>query len=172
MLSGEPPWKDHNHFQLFEQIRKGNLKIPPFLSLWCRDFLSKLLTVDPERRLSIAEAFEHPWLKAGPNPTFPDEPPIPYIGIRRVESLFEDGLSSLDSVQRAARETPSVRAASIAQLEKLLITAALRGRSSLQAKGETEPQRTSKKRATVVAPVVRAVGLLAGGSRKGIRIKR
>jgi serine/threonine protein kinase len=168
MLVGEPPWADRNHFQLFEQIRKGDLKIPIGLSTWCRDFLGKLLTVDPDRRIGIVEAFEHPWLKAGPNSTFPDEPPFPYIGIRRVESLFDDPLPGLDSLERAARETPSVRAASITQLEKLLIPAAVRRKSLGPGKGDLEGQGTAKKRAIVVVPHVCGVG----GSRRGIRVKR
>lgn len=48
------------------KARLGNLDDPPFI-----DFLSKLLDVDPEKRLTAAEALKHPWLTKS---KYPDDP--------------------------------------------------------------------------------------------------
>jgi serine/threonine protein kinase len=121
LLTGGPPWTGRNHFQLFEQIKKGDYKIPEGLNENCEDFLKKLLTVDPGRRLMIEEAFEHPWLKAGPKAKFPDEGPLPYVGLRHADSIFEESMTSIELASEKELRLSSVRASSIAQIERLIV---------------------------------------------------
>jgi serine/threonine protein kinase len=171
MLVGRPPWTERNHFQLFEQIRRGDLKIPAELPESCRDLLAKLLTVDPDRRISIPEAFEHPWFKAGPNPKFPEEDPIPYIGIRKVESLFEDAIPTIDSMRRSVQETASVRGSTLSSLERWIAMPAVRAQSLLAMREEPQDQKTKRRaKAVILAPGVKAPPSRSGGSRRGVRM--
>jgi serine/threonine protein kinase len=171
MLVGHPPWTERNHFQLFEQIRKGELKIPESLPEDCQDLLSRLLTVDPNKRIGIPEVFEHPWIKAGPNPKFPEEGPIPYIGLRRIESLFEDALPTLDSFRGGIMEAPSVRASSISHMERLLIPEALKARAGSANGLKSEGERVTRRvRPTGLPPVLKGAVIRPVVSRKGARV--
>lgn len=68
MLAGFPPFTDEVTVRLFEKIRNpGVLVHPPFFSPEVKDFISKLLVVDPTRRLgtmhpNICNIRSHPWL--------------------------------------------------------------------------------------------------------------
>lgn len=64
MVTGQLPWTKRNQAQLFNQIRKGDYKIPSFLSDECKDLLSRLLTVDVSQRIKISDALNHPWFKS------------------------------------------------------------------------------------------------------------
>jgi hypothetical protein len=50
-----------------------------------------LLTVDPDRRITIAEVAEHPWMTAEPKPRHRlGEDATPYVGVKRADKMFED----------------------------------------------------------------------------------
>ena len=66
LLTGKLPWRGNNTKQVFKEIRKGKIDIPLFLTKHCQEFLSGLLTVEPEKRLTIKDARHHPWIKAIP----------------------------------------------------------------------------------------------------------
>lgn len=63
MVTGQLPWTKRNQTQLFNQIRKGDYKIPSFLSEECKDLIRRLMTVDVSQRITIEEALNHPWFK-------------------------------------------------------------------------------------------------------------
>ena len=63
MLTGQLPWTKRNQAQLFQQIRRGEYSVPKFLSPQCQDFIRGLMTVDISQRLTIKQAFEHPWMR-------------------------------------------------------------------------------------------------------------
>lgn len=52
---------------LFEKIKKGNYDaddpIWESISAEAKDIVAKLLTVDSEKRLTAAEALQHPWVQ-------------------------------------------------------------------------------------------------------------
>uniref|UniRef100_A0A7S1IVJ5 Protein kinase domain-containing protein n=1 Tax=Eutreptiella gymnastica TaxID=73025 RepID=A0A7S1IVJ5_9EUGL len=67
LLSGQPAFQAQKRDQLFRLIRD---KEPTFEgSVWDRispiakDFIQKLLIKDPQKRMTAAQALEHPWLK-------------------------------------------------------------------------------------------------------------
>jgi serine/threonine protein kinase len=69
LLCGFPPFYDESIQVLSEKVAKGQYS---FLSPWwddisqsSKDLVSHLLEVDPEKRYTINEFFEHPWVKAG-----------------------------------------------------------------------------------------------------------
>jgi len=67
MLSGTPPFFHEDNFELFELIKKGeydtDFKGEGWLeiSAEAKDFISKLLVVDPKERMSGEEIQAHPW---------------------------------------------------------------------------------------------------------------
>ena len=63
MVTGQLPWTKRNQTQLFNQIRKGDYKIPSFVSEECQDLIRKLMTVDTSQRITIEDALNHPWFK-------------------------------------------------------------------------------------------------------------
>jgi serine/threonine-protein kinase RCK2 len=73
LLCGFPPFYDESIEVLTEKVAKGQYT---FLSPWwddisksAQDLISHLLTVDPEKRYTITEFLNHPWIKApGPTP--------------------------------------------------------------------------------------------------------
>jgi serine/threonine protein kinase len=90
MLTGQLPWTKTNHNQLFEQIKKGEYRIPPNFSAPCRDFLARLLTVDPESRMSAAEALNHPFLKDRILDINGSETDLPVsaVSLKKVDNFF------------------------------------------------------------------------------------
>ncbi|KAF8455865.1 kinase-like domain-containing protein [Terfezia claveryi] len=82
LLCGFPPFYDESISVLTEKVAKGQYT---FLSPWwddisksAQDLVSHLLTVDPEKRYSINEFMNHPWIKQNNEPTEPaeDAPPL------------------------------------------------------------------------------------------------
>ncbi len=63
MVTGFMPWTERNVNKLAEQINKGEYKIPEQISQECADLISKLLTIDPNKRISIEDAKKHIWFK-------------------------------------------------------------------------------------------------------------
>nr|GMD97449.1 calcium-dependent protein kinase 29 [Ipomoea batatas]GME00110.1 calcium-dependent protein kinase 29 [Ipomoea batatas] len=71
LLSGFPPFCADNDKGTFEEILKGqlDLKSPPWPSISsdAKDLIRRMLAVDPRKRITAAEALEHPWLKEDGN---------------------------------------------------------------------------------------------------------
>ena len=61
MLCGRLPFEDKNNEILYKKIKEGNFKIPEFLSENAKDFLQKILVVDPKKRYNISQIKKHPW---------------------------------------------------------------------------------------------------------------
>jgi serine/threonine protein kinase len=77
LLCGFPPFYDESIEILTEKVAKGQYT---FLSPWwddisksAQDLISHLLTVDPEKRYTIREFLQHPWIRQGSGPTPRDE---------------------------------------------------------------------------------------------------
>ena len=66
LLCGFPPFYGDNDAQMFRKIKAGTFKfLSPYwdpISQDAKDFVSKLLVVDPKKRLTCAEALKHKWL--------------------------------------------------------------------------------------------------------------
>ncbi|KAI1502514.1 kinase-like domain-containing protein [Biscogniauxia marginata] len=73
LLCGFPPFYDESIEVLTEKVAKGQYT---FLSPWwddisksAQDLITHLLTVDPEKRFTITEFLDHPWIQgSGPTP--------------------------------------------------------------------------------------------------------
>merc|ERR1712014_382663 len=64
LLSGNPPFEDDG---LYEQICEGKYEFDvdewTTVSAQAKDFVQRLMTVDPKDRLTIERALNHPWLR-------------------------------------------------------------------------------------------------------------
>src|ERR1700761_5135868 len=82
LLCGFPPFYDESIEVLTEKVAKGQYT---FLSPWwddisksAKDLISHLLTVDPEKRYTIREFLDHPWVRQ-PGPTPREEKKTPGV---------------------------------------------------------------------------------------------
>ncbi|KAJ1081815.1 hypothetical protein NDU88_001990 [Pleurodeles waltl] len=66
LLSGTMPFEDDNRTRLYRQILKGKYSYSgepwPSVSNLAKDFIDRLLTVDPGDRMSASHALKHPWV--------------------------------------------------------------------------------------------------------------
>ncbi|KKA30589.1 hypothetical protein TD95_001091 [Thielaviopsis punctulata] len=95
VLCGFPPFYDENLRTLSEKVQRGEFT---FLSPWwdnisgsAKDLITHLLVVDPERRYTIEQFLEHPWItqkEAKPLATYT---PQPGAGVFNPAKIIEDG---------------------------------------------------------------------------------
>jgi len=62
LVCGSFPWYDQDMITLFDKIRYEPLLLPSYLSSDVKDLLNKLLTKDPDQRITIPQIQAHPWL--------------------------------------------------------------------------------------------------------------
>ncbi|KNC53945.1 CAMK/CAMK1 protein kinase [Thecamonas trahens ATCC 50062] len=66
LLCGFPPFYSENYTELFELIKRGMYEFPtPYwdnISEGAKDLVSRLLVVDPSKRISLEDIITHPWL--------------------------------------------------------------------------------------------------------------
>jgi len=63
LLCGSLPFDDENIRSLFRKIKNGIYTIPPHVSSGARDLISKMLVVDPLKRITIQQIMQHPWYR-------------------------------------------------------------------------------------------------------------
>ncbi|KAL3425268.1 CAMK/CAMK1 protein kinase [Phlyctema vagabunda] len=97
LLCGFPPFYDESIQVLTEKVAKGQYT---FLSPWwddisksAQDLVSHLLTVDPNKRYTIREFLDHPWIKQSDKPTYAalDAPPLATPAVERLQKQFPEG---------------------------------------------------------------------------------
>ncbi|KAG2229922.1 hypothetical protein INT48_008303 [Thamnidium elegans] len=83
LLSGHLPFDDDNIRQLLNKVKVGKYKIPDHLSDEARDLITKILVINPAKRLTMKQVQNHPWFTVDPPPnltTLPDPPTATEIG--------------------------------------------------------------------------------------------
>jgi 5'-AMP-activated protein kinase, catalytic alpha subunit len=68
LLTGHLPFQHENMMKMYQKIFKSEYQVPPWISGDARRLISKLLVVDPAKRISIPEIMRHPWMKKGSSP--------------------------------------------------------------------------------------------------------
>ncbi|KAK6131315.1 hypothetical protein DH2020_034944 [Rehmannia glutinosa] len=67
LLSGFPPFWAETEKGIFEEILGGHVDLQsspwPSISNGAKDLIKRMLTIDPKKRITAADALEHPWLK-------------------------------------------------------------------------------------------------------------
>mmetsp|Transcript_10980 Transcript_10980/g.21858 ORF Transcript_10980/g.21858 Transcript_10980/m.21858 type:complete len:571 (-) Transcript_10980:69-1781(-) len=75
LLSGTPPFPGQGEGEILQRVKKGHysLEISRFdgVSDHAKDFIRKLLMMDPKKRLTAAQAQDHPWMHDFDHPTTP-----------------------------------------------------------------------------------------------------
>jgi 5'-AMP-activated protein kinase catalytic alpha subunit len=61
MICGQLPFEDKDNTILYKKIKQGIFKIPEFISDNAKDFLHRILNIDPEKRYNIEQIKLHPW---------------------------------------------------------------------------------------------------------------
>jgi calcium/calmodulin-dependent protein kinase (CaM kinase) II len=71
LVHGFPPFWEEDQDEMFEKIRRGEFFFPASVQISdsAKDIISKLLTVDPAKRLTAAQALDHPWVKGDASET-------------------------------------------------------------------------------------------------------
>ncbi|CAN8072388.1 unnamed protein product [Agarophyton chilense] len=75
LLTGAHPFVDNNGQLMTAMMRQGFVEYPHSLSRAAMHFTSRLLTLDPTKRYSVAQVSLHPWLTGRPAPTSAHHPP-------------------------------------------------------------------------------------------------
>ncbi|XP_072981145.1 CBL-interacting protein kinase 16 [Typha angustifolia] len=65
LLAGFLPFQHENVMRMYGKICKAEYQIPPWVSGEARRLISRLLVVDPEKRISISEIKQLSWFKKG-----------------------------------------------------------------------------------------------------------
>jgi 5'-AMP-activated protein kinase catalytic alpha subunit len=60
------PFEDPNTSNLYKKILSADYQLPNFISPEAADMISRILTTDPEKRITIAQIKQHPWFNAWP----------------------------------------------------------------------------------------------------------
>ena len=93
LLSGFPPFNGTTQQDIRAKVKTGKYSLTggvwPVISPEAKDLVAKLLTFDPAQRISAEQAFQHPWLHQGAEPS----PPVQ-------EAQFLQNLTRFYSVQK------------------------------------------------------------------------
>ncbi|XP_022753582.1 calcium-dependent protein kinase 29-like [Durio zibethinus] len=69
LLSGVPPFWGETEKEIFKAVLEGNLDLKsqpwPSISDGAKDLIRKMLARDPKKRITAAQALEHPWMNVG-----------------------------------------------------------------------------------------------------------
>ena len=63
MVCGYLPFEDRDNEKLYRKILSGKFQIPEYLTHDCADLISKILTVNPKKRINFQDVKTHPWIK-------------------------------------------------------------------------------------------------------------
>ncbi|KAG6492476.1 CBL-interacting protein kinase 4-like [Zingiber officinale] len=63
LLAGSLPFDDANLAVMYRRIHRRDYELPPWISPPARRLLVRLLDPNPDTRMTIANLFDHPWLK-------------------------------------------------------------------------------------------------------------
>jgi len=57
------PFDGNTPKEVFRKIKSGKFDMPQNLTPDCQDLLTKMLTVNAKKRITVPEALAHPWIK-------------------------------------------------------------------------------------------------------------
>ncbi|KAF9905173.1 hypothetical protein EC991_001935 [Linnemannia zychae] len=63
LLTGHLPFDDENIRQLLSKVKAGKFYMPTDISPGARDLISRMLTVNPKRRITMKGVMMHPWFR-------------------------------------------------------------------------------------------------------------
>ena len=120
LLSGYPPFNGRNTDQTHKLIVQGRYSFPSrdwkYNSDESIDFIRRLLTYDPEKRMTVEEALNHPWIvryatnqdtviKDTQGKSFADNTVVPVKGLSKPRSLLLCGSRRKKNTQKKIRKS-------------------------------------------------------------------
>lgn len=109
MVTGQLPWTKRNQNELFKQIKRGEYKVPDYISDSCKDLINSLMRVDITKRLTLEQAMHHDWFK-GKNYGIGYQPSqfiAKIVSLRKVDLFFEKVVEADVSKTDGLRKTMS-----------------------------------------------------------------
>mmetsp|Transcript_9522 Transcript_9522/g.29003 ORF Transcript_9522/g.29003 Transcript_9522/m.29003 type:complete len:285 (+) Transcript_9522:147-1001(+) len=110
LLCGFPPFYADNDAQLYEKIKRGEYEfLRPYwdpISDAAKDLVSRMLTVDPSKRITCDEALEHSWLKGQASRIEGEISTVQELrqtGMRKMRAAFD----SVVAVERMSKDADS-----------------------------------------------------------------
>jgi serine/threonine protein kinase len=76
LLVGKLPFDDPNMRKLLLKVKIGVFEMPPHLDKTAKDLLWRMLTVDADKRATIAEIKQHPWFLSNGGPPGSNRAPL------------------------------------------------------------------------------------------------
>ncbi|WOL13900.1 CBL-interacting serine/threonine-protein kinase 5-like isoform X3 [Canna indica] len=134
LLAGFLPFQDESLMKMYRKVSKADYQIPPWFSSEARRLVSRLLVVDPNKRISIPAIKQLPWFKKGCRRPAPIQiPPSPqeeekgkpatprfYNAFELISSMSSGfDLSSLFENRRKTATVFTSRSAATAIVERL-----------------------------------------------------
>lgn len=92
LVTGKLPFDDENIRKLLTKVKSGVFTMPPYLHRDIQDLISKMLTVNPEERISIEEIKKHPWFNSFPIPQVPPTPLLEPCGTLVPNESIDEGI--------------------------------------------------------------------------------
>ncbi|EAY04169.1 CAMK family protein kinase [Trichomonas vaginalis G3] len=89
MSSGLLPWTKRNQTELYQQISTGDYKIPNHLSPALADLVRKMLTVDLNKRITIAQILDHDFFKDINKQVVYPPLNVPLVSLKKIDQFFE-----------------------------------------------------------------------------------
>lgn len=108
LLTGHLPFDDDNIRRLLLKVQAGKFSMPPDLSPEAQDLISRMLCVDPEKRITMPEILAHPFLHKYPPSKrsmsyYKAPPPIPVSHpVNSVEEIDSEILKNLQTLWHGA----------------------------------------------------------------------
>ncbi|KEG06137.1 serine/threonine protein kinase [Trypanosoma grayi] len=90
MMAGYLPFDDENINALFTKIERGEYRIPRHFSPGACDIISKMLTVDPNRRITMEQILHHPWFIVDWNPAMLEMDPNVGVSADQMRDAIQD----------------------------------------------------------------------------------
>jgi serine/threonine protein kinase len=63
LLCGKFPFKGKSDKELYQKINNGEYEVPEHVSFAAQTLISKMIVVDPSKRISASEILKDPWLQ-------------------------------------------------------------------------------------------------------------
>ncbi|EQC35853.1 CAMKK/CAMKK-META protein kinase [Saprolegnia diclina VS20] len=122
MMFGHPPWLADNEIELAEKVQRDELSFPEgFVEPHLKNLLQRMLTKDPDRRITLADVMNHEWI------TREGSEPI-------INNIFEDGINKVTfdetdgAIQNIPERIDQRLQASLAEAHLMLTNKTLLGR--------------------------------------------
>jgi serine/threonine protein kinase len=150
MVTGRLPFDDDNLQRLLLKVQAGQFHLPSDLPDDLRDLIKKMLTVDPEERITLEEIKAHPWFNMFPPKHYPQDDfrasadPIVNPDPNVIASLSDLGLGDRESItQLVSLHGASMEKVFYTQLQRHPLfgskTAAAQARPAMPPPGELGP---------------------------------